>query len=737
MSTEVIATAGRRLATESPATLVGVLRARAVAEPSRLAYVFLDDAGEENARLTYGELDGQARAIAALLQTHGLRGERALLLYPPGLEFVAAFMGCLYAGVVAVPAYPPRTPQALPRLLAIARDARPAAVLTTAELAPRIEALAQLAQSHGGGAGDAALQLARVRRLVTDGAAIGGGAEAWSDPRAESETLAFLQYTSGSTAAPKGVMVSHGNLLHNEETIRLAFEQTPSSVVVGWLPLYHDMGLIGTVLQPLFVGAHAILMSPLAFLQKPLLWLAVISRHRATTSGGPNFAYDLCVRKITPEQRAALDLSSWEVAFNGAEPVRAETLERFAAAFAPCGFRREAFYPCYGLAEATLFVSGGSKHQAPQVATVSAAALEQGRVASVDPGQPGGRSLVSSGPPRRQRVVIVDPETHRECNDDRMGEIWIAGESVAKGYWRRPEATAESFGAELDGPEVRTGDRFLRTGDIGFLAGGELFIAGRLKDLIIIRGRNLYPQDLELAAERSHPAARPGCGAAFSIEVEGEERLVLVQELDRRRVDEASAAAGAIRRALAEEHEVQVHDVVLVRAGTIPKTSSGKIQRHACRAAYLARGLDAVEPAAAGATNALGAAAGATNALGAAAGAANALGAAAGAAAWGPPSPFREDVLAAPPEERLALVMAYLRRQAARVLQVERSGLPADRSLVALGLDASNAAELESAIGSGLGVEVPRGILLQGKSLAELGRQVVDLLASPAPQNHE
>jgi acyl-CoA synthetase (AMP-forming)/AMP-acid ligase II len=764
-----------------PATLVDVLRRRALASPEREAYVFLDDAGVPAARLSYGELDARARAIAARLQAHGLQGQRALLLYPPGLQFVAAFMGCLYAGVVAVPAYPPRTPQALPRLLAIARDARPAAVLTTGALLPRIEAL---------GALDG------LRTLATDGAgasggpgaagasggpgaagASGGGAEGWSAPALDGESVAFLQYTSGSTAAPKGVMVSHGNLLHNEETIRLAFAQTADSVVVGWLPLYHDMGLIGTVLQPLYVGARAILMSPLAFLQKPFLWLDVISRHRATTSGGPNFAYDLCVRKVSPADRAGLDLSSWEVAFNGAEPVRAETLDRFAAAFAPCGFRREAFFPCYGLAEATLFVSGGSKAAAPVLATVSAAELEQGRVALVPPDQPGGRRLVSSGPPRRQQLAVVDPETGRLCPEHQVGEIWIAGDSVARGYWRREEETAATFGARLAADplaadplaagtgrpggseppagephtnglrsgeprsgethtrEAQTGEphageppvgeppgrgRFLRTGDLGFVSGGELFIAGRSKDLIIIRGRNLYPQDLEAAAERSHPAARPGCGAAFAVEREGEERLIVVQELDRRRMGEAPAVADAIRRALAEEHEVQVQEVVLVRAGSIPKTSSGKIQRHACRAAYLAGSLDVV-----GAVGAVGAG-------GSPAAAAPAAGGVSGIPRVPGVPGIREDLLAAPPEERSALVTAYLRRLAAQVLAVERARLPADRPLISLGLDAPAAAELESAIAAGLGVRLPRATLLAGASLAELGRQLVQLLAAPA-----
>ncbi|MGH9362673.1 MAG: fatty acyl-AMP ligase, partial [Thermoanaerobaculia bacterium] len=352
-------------------------------------------------------------------------------------------------------------------------------------------------------------------------------------------------------------MVTHGNLLHNEAMIAAAFGQSASSVIVGWLPLYHDMGLIGNVLQPLFVGATCILMSPTDFLQQPWRWLDAISRYRASTSGGPNFAYELCVQKIGAEQRAGLDLSSWEVAFNGAEPVRHDTMERFARAFSPCGFRREAFYPCYGLAEATLFVSGGGKGRAPLVMAVESPALERHQVAPAAPESPSGRALVGCGRPwMGQEVAIVDPESHRRCAPGQVGEIWVAGPSVAAGYWRQPEATEQDFRARL----ADTGEGpFLRTGDLGFVHAGELFVAGRLKDLIILRGRNLYPQDIERTAEGSHPALRPGCGAAFSVDVEGEERLVVVQELDRNREDEAEAAAGAVRRGVAEEHEAQVY----------------------------------------------------------------------------------------------------------------------------------------------------------------------------------
>jgi len=566
-------------------SLVELGRARAAALGDQPLYTFLPDRpGEDAVQLSYAGLDLRARAIAGALQRLGAGGQRALLLYPPGLEFVAAFFGCLYAGVVAVPAYPPRSARTLPRLLEIARDARPAVALTTTELAAMI-----------GGMAAQVPDLSALRLLATNSVPL-DQAETWTDPGANGSTMAFLQYTSGSTAAPKGVMVTHGNLLHNEEMIRQAFGQTAESVIVGWLPLYHDMGLIGNVMQPLYLGARCVLMSPIAFLQSPKRWLAAITRYRATTSGGPNFAYDLCVRKISPADRADLDLASWDTAFNGAEPVRAETMTRFAEAFGGRGFQARAFFPCYGLAEATLFVSGGTGpgevRGAPRVAAFDRALLEAGEARPLPAADPASRTLVSCGRAwLGQELAIVDPATLAPCAPGAVGEVWLRGSSVAQGYWQRPEETAETFDGRL--ATEPNAAPFLRTGDLGFLDGGELFIAGRLKDLIIIRGRNLYPQDIELTVERSHPALRPGCGAAFSIELGQEERLVVVHEHERTPNDSplepesVEAIAEAVRRAVAEQHEAQVQQVVLLRAGTIPKTSSGKIQRRACRAALL------------------------------------------------------------------------------------------------------------------------------------------------------
>ncbi len=551
------------------ATVAGLLRFRAAERPSQVAFTFLTDGETAGESLTYGELHARAARIAAELAVSVAPGERALLLYPPGLDFIAAFFGCLYAGVVAVPAYPPRpNDRSQSRLRSIARDATPRAALTTgAILAGAVEPRGLLA---------VAPELAGVRWLATDAPEISGaaaGAAPADDlPEPDPEDVAFLQYTSGSTAAPKGVMVTHANLLHNERMIGQAFAMDETSVVVGWLPLYHDMGLIGNVLQPLAAGGRCVLMSPVAFLQRPLRWLEAISRFRGTVSGGPNFAYELCLRKATPEALLGLDLTSWRVAFNGAEPVRAATLERFAAAFAPCGFRASSFYPCYGLAEATLFVTGGEPGRAPRVDAAS------GRVSC-------GRPWLG------QRLVVADAETGEERPAGGEGEIWLSGPSVARGYWRNPEATVHDFNAFLPSGE----GPFLRTGDLGFLAGGELYVTGRLKDLIILRGRNLYPQDVELTAERSHPDLRPGGGAAFAVDSgtageTGEERLVIVHEVERRRKsspENTAEIAEAVRRAVAAEHEAQVYEVVLIRQSGLPKTSSGKVQRRRCRDLYL------------------------------------------------------------------------------------------------------------------------------------------------------
>ncbi|NCA11886.1 aminotransferase class I/II-fold pyridoxal phosphate-dependent enzyme, partial [bacterium] len=491
----------------------------------------------------------------------------------------------------------PRKNRSVERIEAIAADANASVALTTRDVLDRFDALRAAAPS--------------LEKLLwkVDAELEGDWAERWSRPDIGGQTLAFLQYTSGSTGTPKGVMLSHENLLHNSLRIMQAFEITRSQSGVFWLPSFHDMGLIGGILVPLYGGKFNVLMSPVAFLQKPLRWLQAISKYRATISGGPNFAYELCVRKTTPEQRASLDLSSWSLAFNGAEPVRPETIDAFAEAFAVSGFRREAFFPCYGLAESTLMVTGGMKFEPPVVRAFDAAALETGSAIVRTGFVPGTRRLVGAGRELDgQDVRIVDPNTCEALPPGRIGEIWVSGPSVAQGYWNRPDATTETFDAMLAVPDAQSRTQsakkwrpnpgpYLRTGDLGFFDAGELFVTGRLKDLIIVRGRNHYPQDIERSVEDASPLVRAGSVAAFSVDVDGRERVVVVAELERgrREAGELAVAFDAIRRRLAIEHEVALEALVMVRPNSIAKTSSGKIQRHACKRQFLDGTLEVVE----------------------------------------------------------------------------------------------------------------------------------------------
>lgn len=570
-------------------SLVEILRWRALHQPDAEALTFLRDGLQATESLTYAGLHQQACAIACALQRRVARGERALLLYPQGLDYVAAFFGCLYAGVIAIPAYPPRPNQTLNRILSIVEDAKPAVALTTLAVKAKVE------EKHAQNSG-----LRSFNMLPTDNLPGAGGsswnelAGEWLDRNlADTDSIAYLQYTSGSTGSPKGVMVSHGNLLRNLQDMDLGWVHAGDSVLVTWLPFFHDMGLIYGILEPLFKGFPCYFMSPLSFLQRPVRWLQAISRYRATHSVAPNFAYELCAARVKSEEKAALDLSCWAVAVNGAEPVRKETLDRFADAFATCGFRYGSFCPGYGLAEATLKVTAARRGDAPVFYSVQKAWLERGRVVLAEQDQDS-RTLVGCGSTMIDtRIEIVNPENLIPCEPGQVGEIWLSGSTVAKGYWERVDETNSVFGACL-----ATGKgHFLRTGDLGFLKDGQLYITGRLKDLIIIRGQNHYPQDIEKASEQSHPALKkPGFCAAFSIESSNEERLVVVQEVEHTGTErDWEEMVGSIRQAISEEHELQAYKVVLVRSGSIPRTSSGKIQRRACREEYLSGRLPVLQ----------------------------------------------------------------------------------------------------------------------------------------------
>ena len=532
------------------------------------AFIFLHDnaAGSDAERLTYNSLDTEAKRIASWLQQHGAAGGQVLLLYPSGLDFIKAFTGSLYAGTVAVPApLPGDQGNHFARVTSILKDAEVRAVLTDSANEPGISAWLREAG------------ITDVPVLATDAEGHGDSA-AWTAPQLTPDSLAFLQYTSGSTSTPKGVMVSHRNLLANELAIQHALGSTSETRLGGWLPFYHDMGLIGHILQPLYIGGSAALMSPISFLKRPLRWMQMIGDHRVTAGGGPNFAFDLCVRRITDEQLATLDLSSWEQAGNGAEPIRAETVRAFTERFAPAGFRREAFFPCYGMAETTLLVSGTPVGQAPIFRTAAADALEQGELRDVE-GEENSRTLVSSGVITDFDVRIVDPESFEQQDDGHVGEIWVKGDSVATGYWKRPEINKEIFDAAISAADGSTDRGWLRTGDLGVLDDGQLYVTGRLKEMILINGRNIYPHDVERAIQGLDPAFGAGGGAAFSVD-DGAEHLVLVQEIRPNAPSAADLPAliSAARSLISREFTV-AGSIVLVRPGTIRKTTSGKIQR--------------------------------------------------------------------------------------------------------------------------------------------------------------
>ncbi|MFJ6837055.1 fatty acyl-AMP ligase [Streptomyces sp. NPDC091209] len=576
-------------------SLVDLLTAHASRQPDRTAYRYLvtGDCDGEIQDISYGRLAERSRAVAAWLQERGLAGSRAMLLYPPGIEFICGYLGCLSAGVVAVPGLPPQgrsqNHRALLRMKRLIADADAKVILGGREV---IATLATMAEHLP--------ELAEITCVATEDIP-DEAAGSWREPDITADSIAFLQYTSGSTSAPRGVMVTHGNLLDNERVITERMGHTPDVIeeyghelFVSWLPVYHDMGLIGPVLNATYLGVTATLFSPLHFLQRPERWLTAISRYRPHTSGGPNFAYELCLKNATPDVLDGLDLSRWKVAFNGAEPVRAATLRRFTETFGAAGFRREALYPCYGLAEATLIVTGSSVQAPPTLVAAAAPAIATdgttdgaggGPHAGAAEARSADAAAVGSGRPGPGiTVVIADPERQEELLEGEVGEIWVTGASVAKGYWRNALATRETFRATLKGRE----GRFLRTGDLGFLRDGELFVTGRLKDLMVIDGRNHYPQDLELSAEMSHWALRPGCTAAFSVDGGGEgEQPVVVAETAPEAAGESEKIIDLIRGAIGEAHGLPVRDVVLVHPGTIPKTSSGKIQRRASRAAYL------------------------------------------------------------------------------------------------------------------------------------------------------
>jgi amino acid adenylation domain-containing protein len=669
-----------KTSTDGARNFYDVVRYWAAQRPHQLAFEFLPDGEVGSDVLTFVEVDRKARAIAADLQARDLKGAPVLLQYGTGLDFILGFLGCLYAGAIGVSAYPPPANRSkLDRLEKLIASSSVRAVLTNGATATDLRREAQ-------GDGDARSRSAALPLICTD-AIDERRADDWHDPLASADDIAFLQYSSGSTGDAKGVIVSHGNILHNQEMIQRAMGNGQHTVVASWLPLFHDMGLIGNVMQPLYLGVPCHLMPPIAFLQKPERWLRLIARRRVTCTGGPNFAYDLCVDRVSEAERAGLDLSSWSVAYNGAEPVAAATLRRFRKTYAPFGLRESALYPCYGLAEGTLFVTGPEPGSGARVVELDGDALAKGSVLPSAPGRPGARAIVGCGRVAwGQTLRIVDPETRRSAPAGAVGEVWIAGPSVSQGYWQNPEATAATFQSLADEPNA---GRFCRTGDLGFVHDGELFVTGRIKEVLIVRGQNHYPHDIEATVQRSFPDLAPRGGAAFSVPGRDGERLVVVHEVSRAALGrfDTIAAFEAARAAVAAEHGLTLSELVAIKPGSLAKTSSGKIRRGFIRDAFVSGGLARLEA-----------------------------------------EPRGQDRQKGEPEPRIA--PALLQALAGVGIPAERVTLEA--SLMRYGLDSLKLVELQTRIARALGVWPPLEWLLRPWSLRELGAALATLSPRPA-----
>jgi len=558
-------------------SLTDIVRRRANDDGVKTAFTFIDYAGvrPEDQQISYQQLDLRAKQIAALLQARACPGSRVLLLFPAGIDYLCALFGCLYAGMVVVPVYPPLNPRLRERLAAVSEDCTASIALTTRYTLDQLNEVPALPPP-----------LARLDWITTD-SRLDGLETAWREPAVGREAIAILQYTSGSTGTPKGVMVTHGNLLSNTKAIALHFQFTPDDHNFTWLPPYHDMGLMGAILGSFCAGVPVSFMAPSAFLRRPERWLAEMSKRRCTVSGAPNFAYELCINKVSAELVETLDLSAWSLAYSGAEPVRADTLARFTDRFGRCGFQHRSFYPCYGMAETTLFVTGKRRETSPRVLRVEDVDFASGKCSPVEDANVGARQvreIVSCGIVATDHdLLVVHPTSGQALAEGEIGEIWVSGPSIAHGYWQRPESTNEVFHARLPG---RPRD-YLRTGDLGFLKQGELYVSGRLKDLIIVRGVNHYPHDIENTVDNCHPDIRRGCGIAFSIPVDTDEALVFVQEIGRSDLSRVDEMFEWIRQAIYARHGLQTCAIVLIESGGIPKTTSGKLARRPCRESYL------------------------------------------------------------------------------------------------------------------------------------------------------
>jgi acyl-CoA synthetase (AMP-forming)/AMP-acid ligase II/acyl carrier protein len=668
-------------------TLTALLRWRAANQPDRLGYTFLAD-GERDARdRTWAELDRRSRAVAAWLAEHGAqRGDRALMMFEEGLEYLDGLFGCMSADVLAVPVHPPdprRLDRTLPRLLTIAGDAGVRFVLTTRDLA---DAARERLSREPAFAHVAWLAVDEVDEAL---------AERWVDPGVGPDDIAYLQYTSGSTATPKGVMVSHRNLLHQLADFDRGYDHTPDSVLVTWLPATHDLGLVYGRFMPLFIGFRCVFFSPPVFMQQPARWMRAMSTYRGTHSPSPNFGFEVAARKAG--DLSGLDLSRVQVLLNGAEPIRQASEERFVEVFRAAGLPPAAVTHAMGMSEATAkIVTEPVGRFPPKFVHVDGAAYERNEVVLVPRGAPGSRSIASNGSTSGDtRVAIVDPETREALPEDRVGEMWVSGGTVAQGYWNNPEATEETFGA-------RTADGqgpFMRTGDLAFVHEGEVYLSGRLKDVLIIRGQNHHPQDLEWTVASAHPALRPNCAAAFGVVDEGEEQLVLVTEVVAEQVTDPEAVFGAIRAAIGE-HGLAARSIVLMPPRALPKTSSGKIQRRESRTRFLAGDLPTLHrwDAPSGADEAV------------------------EASGWG------AEVRAASGRRRLRLLVAHLQQATAGLLGLDRDDVEVDRPLGELGLDSVTAVEMVERVGRELGLALEGTLLFDHPTIEALAKHLAERL---------
>jgi acyl-CoA synthetase (AMP-forming)/AMP-acid ligase II/acyl carrier protein len=640
--------------------------------PNKVLYYFLEDGYNETSRITYREMNTRARALAGYLQQHYRKGDRALLLFPPGIEFIASLFGCFYAGIIAVPAYPPRKNRMFDRFESILQDCSPSCILTTGKIHSDILKNFSEEECLKG------IQYVEYEEVADT------LAEDWKDPELTGEDITLLQYTSGSTGHPHGVMVSGRNLLHNSECIKRSFGHDENLQGVNWLPGFHDMGLIGALIQPAYVGGSNAIMPPNAFLMKPANWLRSISKFRCNTAGGPNFALDFCVDRIDPEEIKDADLSTVRPFFCGAEPIHPGSLDRFTEKFTTNNFTSSQFYPCYGLAESVLIVTGGALGDKPVYLTVDGRMLDERKVVEVPEDDPEAKTLVGCGYPwLGNKVVIADPHTGKKVSWGMVGEIWVNGPSVALGYWNKPGLTKETFQAYLAG----TGEGpFLRTGDLGFIHEGQLYITGRIKDLIIIRGINHYPNDIERTVEGSHPSLQPAAGAAFSVEAGREERLVVVHEVRRTSMRDlvAEEVFEAIRHAVAENHQLQLHAIALIRPGSIPKTSSGKIQRFKAKKEFLENTLDPIA------------------------------------------SYLSKDTLSSPPYALSSLpyaddeVIEWIRNWMARELQIPADRIETDKPVASYGLDSLKAVLLAADASKRFGIDWPLELFLEETTIQQI-----------------